>query len=529
MNPVRLVLRAGFNRLERAFDRIFGPAWNPLNQLGALGFFYYWIVAVSGIYLYIGFDTGVAKAYQSVEYLTHAQWYLGGVMRSFHRYASDAMVAMMAIHLLREFSLDRYRGIRWFSWFTGVPIMWLVYASGITGYWLVWDKLAQYVAVATSEWLDALPIFAEPIVRNFLAPGSVDDRLFTLLVFLHIAVPLILLFIMWVHLHRISRPKVNPPRGLAIGTMAMMLALSLAYPAASQGPADLSIVPAVVKLDWFYLAIYPLFDIWSYGAVWGLVGVATVILAAMPWLPPFRKPAPAVVDLAMCNGCGRCAQDCPYGAVTMERRSDGLPFEHEAVVKAGLCVSCGICVGACPTSSAFRRTAGLANAIDLPHPSLRALKEMTEAAAQHCTGDMRVLIFGCDHGVRVRGLEAAGVAAVSLPCVAMLPPSFIDYVLSRDLADGVMLAGCRESACYNRFGIRWTEDRLARRRDPRLRERVARERIARAWCDEAGTRELVAELVRLRARLAALGKMPRLVRIPALAPGHAVAAPEARR
>ena len=65
--------------------------------MGALGFFFYWIVAVSGIYVYLFFDTGVAAAYGSVEYLTHQQWYAGGVMRSLHRYASDALVVVMVV------------------------------------------------------------------------------------------------------------------------------------------------------------------------------------------------------------------------------------------------------------------------------------------------------------------------------------------------------------------------------------------------------------------------------------------------
>ncbi len=124
-----------------------------MAQLGALGFFLFWIVAVSGIYLFIFFDTGVIDAYTSVEAITHRQWFAGGVMRSFHRYASDLMVVVLVIHMLREFAHDRYRGARWFSWFTGVPIIWMLYASGITGYWLVWDKLAQYVAIVSSELL----------------------------------------------------------------------------------------------------------------------------------------------------------------------------------------------------------------------------------------------------------------------------------------------------------------------------------------------------------------------------------------
>ena len=65
-----------------------------------------------------------------------------------------------------------------------------------------------------------------------------------------------------------------------------------------------------------------------------------------------------------------------------------------------------------------------------------------------------------------------------MPCVAMAPPSLIDFILSRDLADGVAVAGCAESACYNRLGIKWTEQRFAGERDPYLRARVPRERIA---------------------------------------------------
>ena len=122
IGAVRRVLRRGFDLIERPFERLFGPALNPLAQLGALGFFFFWIVAVSGIYLFIFFDTGIERAYQSVEYLTQDHWFHAGVMRSFHRYASDLMVVMVVVHLLREFSLDHYRGVRWFSWFTGLPI-----------------------------------------------------------------------------------------------------------------------------------------------------------------------------------------------------------------------------------------------------------------------------------------------------------------------------------------------------------------------------------------------------------------------
>lgn len=69
---------------------------------------------------------------------------------------------------------------------------------------------AQYVATTSTELLDALPIFGEPIARNFLDRTSLSDCFFTLLVFLHIAVPLILLFGMWIHIQRISLSAREP-------------------------------------------------------------------------------------------------------------------------------------------------------------------------------------------------------------------------------------------------------------------------------------------------------------------------------
>ena len=417
---IRSVLRRGFEWIERPLDRLFGPALNPVAQLGALGFFFYWIVAVSGIYLFIFFDTGIERAYESVENLTNNHWYHAGVMRSFHRYASDLMVVMLVTHLLREFAYDHYRGTRWFSWFTGVPIIWLLYTSGITGYWLVWDKLAQYVALVTSELLDWLPIFGEPIARNFVSTGTLTSRFFSLMVFMHVAVPLFLLSAMWIHILHISRPKMNPPRTLAAMTLLALIAVSIWNPAVSQGHVDLAKAPVAVGLDWLFLPLYPLTDLWGNGAVWAFLGAFTVMLGLMPWLPPLRRAKAAEVDLAHCNGCARCAEDCPYEAIRMVRRSDGLHFPTEAQVNPSLCVSCGICVGSCPSSTAFRRSQEFKTGIDLPDFSFQRLRELTVETAESLHGEKeRILVFACEHG----GGAGHLTGVVPLPCVAMISRS----------------------------------------------------------------------------------------------------------
>lgn len=276
-----------FMRVEAPFNAAFGDKFNPLYHLGAVSFFLFWIVAISGLYLYVFFKTGVADAYASVQALTVDQWYAGGIMRSVHRYASDAMVLTMLVHMLRHFAFDRFRGFRWFSWMTGVMLIWLVYVSGINGYMLPWDKLAQFVVVASFEWLDWLPIFDGALIRNFIYQSSVNDRFFSLLSFIHIGLPLLVLLLMWIHVQRVPKASTNPPRTIMVCLLLALLALALVEPALSQGgAADFGVVPSALAFDWFYLTAFPLLYIWPLGQVWLLFLAATAVLVALPWLPP---------------------------------------------------------------------------------------------------------------------------------------------------------------------------------------------------------------------------------------------------
>lgn len=475
----RALLRL-FSKADAMMDFAFGSQNNPLLWLGAFGWYFYWIVAGTGVYLYVFFDTGITDAYASVEYITNDQWYAAGVMRSLHRYASDALVVVVVLHIFREFSFDRLRGKRFFTWLTGVPLLGMIYICGISGYWLVWDQLAQFIAEATSEWLDTLPFFAQPIANNFLDSTTLGGRFFTLMVFIHIFGPLFMLVLMWIHIQRHSNSRVNPPRALAIGTMAMLIALSLVYPAVSQGPADLDVVPATVNLDWFYLPAYPLLDLVPGGQLWLYLVIAGVLTALLPWAPPKRERPAAVVSLENCNGCTRCFDDCPFNAISMLPRTDGRAFETEAVVNDDNCLSCGICAGSCPTSTPFRRAKPIKPGIELPDQTIGALRDRVFDAAERFDGDTRVLVFACEHS-GAEDLQDESTRVVSMPCVGMLPPSFVDFALSRKLADGVMVSGCSEGDCYYRLGDRWTKDRIAGTRDPYLRKRVPLERLSQSW------------------------------------------------
>ena len=220
------------------------------------------------------------------------------------------------------------------------------------------------------------------------------------------------------------------------------------------------------------------------------------LLAVLPWVPPAKRIPAAAVNLDNCNGCSRCFDDCPFGAIAMVPRSDGRAYDTEPVVNPNQCTSCGICAGSCPTSTPFRRSGPLEPGIDVPNHPLALLRNAVVSRGS----TEQVLVFACDSS-GTGALQQDGVTVIELPCVGMLPPSFVDFALARGCATGVMIAGCAEGDCQHRLGNDWTAERMARRRDPFLRQRVDTRRLLLSWLPRGSTRRRQRALDDFRARL----------------------------
>ena len=486
MSDLLAALRNGDEKITGYFDAAFAPINNPWRHLGALAFLCLLISVCSGTIAFALYDTSVTGAYESGRSLQLDPLLLGRLLRGMHRYAADAFMFLSLLHLLREALRGHYRGVRWFSWISGIPLLWLLWIAGITGFWLLWDERALYSLTATAEWLQALPISSDLLVRNFLTREALSDRFFSLIVFMHIGVPLFLLAGVWIHVQRVSQVRIWPPRSVTVSSLAMFALLALLLPAESLGPANTGQMANSLSLDWFYLFVHPLVDLLSAQGAWSLLFVATVLLSVLPFMPLRATSSSstvsqsAVVDLANCNGCSRCAADCPFGAVIMVARTDHLNHRQQAFVITDQCIACGICVGSCPSSTPFRRIEEIVSGIELPSAPVVALRKQLQQHMAALTGTSRIMLFSCGQTADWRSLADSSTAVLQLECAGMLPPSFIEYAF-RLGADGVVVSGCRESDCEFRLGDKWVQDRMSGSREPRLRAAAPRERIAVVW------------------------------------------------
>jgi coenzyme F420-reducing hydrogenase delta subunit/ferredoxin len=492
----RLLLRLGgfYQWGEVLVDRLLSSPLNPLYHTGTIAVFSLAVATVTGIYLFLFYRVGTEAAHRSVEAIVAHPLGIGALMRSLHRYASDAAILAAALHGAKMLLNDRFWGARWIGWVTGLILLGLVWATGATGYWLVWDTQAQWLSVSTARFLDVLPIFGEPLGRTFLPGARIQNFLFFIVLFVHITIPLLLGLLYWLHVMRLARARFFPPRVVLWVTGAALVAASLLRPALSGPPADLAALPGEVPLDLFYFFYAPLtrFAPWT---GWAALFGTGLVFFALPWVLSGRAPARARVESLACTGCTRCWKDCPYEAIVMVPRENGEGRgKLEAVVNPAKCVGCGICLGACDSAGIVLGEEAVRVLGDAVARRVSRVREATPGEAGP------VLVYACRLMAGLEGrlladgalADLPGATVMGLPCVGLLHPEMIARSLGLGAA-GVFVAGCIPEDCPYREGSRWLAERLTGARLPRLGE-VPPGRLRVRWYSPVEVRRFLVDV-----------------------------------
>ena len=485
---------------------------NPLYHSGAIAVAAFVILLATGLYLLLFYRIGAPWA--SVERITGQVW-TGRWIRSLHRYASALVVAAAVVHALRMFVQGRSWGPRALAWLSGVVLVAVVLACGWTGYVMVWDEHAFLLAAEGARLFDVLPIFSEPIARAFTGERPMPPAFFFLNLFAHIALPVGVALVLWIHVSKVARAKLLPPRPLLWATVGLFTAASVLWPVPMAPEADLLRLPGTAPLDLFYGFWLPLSMGRDAMAVWGVALAATALALAVPVLTrprAGRTPAPSVVEERHCTGCEVCYHDCPWEAISMVPRSDGRDG-YVARVDPALCVSCGICAASCAPM-------GVGPPGRTGRDQLDAVRAFAARAAPRAED---VVLVACGRGaggiasgggagrmgtapgdMATAVPEYLGAPVLEVSCTGTLHTSVVEYLV-RSGWGGVLIVSCPPRDCWNREGAVWLEERLFHGREAELKERVDRRRVRVAYAGSGEPLLVASALQAYRDDLRALG------------------------
>jgi coenzyme F420-reducing hydrogenase delta subunit/Pyruvate/2-oxoacid:ferredoxin oxidoreductase delta subunit len=514
--PVRgeRVLRAG-DRLFQGLDRLVSLALprelNPFAQTGAIANLSLIVAIASGIVLLVWYRTSVHLAYDSVRDMSSSP-YLAGLVRSIHRYSSDATMLFVLIHAARLLVARRIGGVRWLAWVTGLFLIGVLWFVGWLGYWLVWDERGQLVALGSARLLDALPIFADPLSRSFLVDERLNSLLFFVVFFLHMLLPLAMGIALWLHITRLSRPEFLTKRWMTVWVLGSFVVVSLLFPADTAGAARMALQPQHFSMDYWYLAPVVLTERLSSGALWAVVLSSGALLFSLPWLLARGRARAAAVVASRCNSCEKCYRDCPYDAIQMVPRADGRIFPAQAQVDPQKCVGCGICAGSCDSAGI-----GLEwfSTIDQRH----RIDQLVEQALSSHSAPLLALVCNESAAASLKiepgtgaVRELPGYVVVRVPCAGWVHPLTVERALRRG-ARAVLVVASGPGDCMYREGGKWTALRMSAKREPMLRlDRVDPGKVRVLELFRTERKRLLREAAEFRDGVAATPAAPHPVR-----------------
>jgi len=448
--------------LDRLCNYLFGSKYNPLYQSGAIAIALLAVMIVTGVYLL--FMYRVAAPYESLRAID-GQIYLGRWIRALHRYASDAAIVAVVAHIWRMIAEGKTWGPRFLAWTTGVFLGLMMLVIGWTGFVLVWDFHGQSMAVAGARMIDTVPLFRGSILRAFSGAAYIGQSFFFMNLFLHMSLPLGMIFGLWLHTMRLKHATWLPAKPLLFGLIGALTALAIVRPAPLASATDLLKIGGEYPLNIFYGFFIPLARSTSPGLV--LLGALTGLLALLTapfWLKPAEadQPVKSTHNAAACTGCSQCYQDCPFEAIEMVPRTIGQGSDSVAAVIEDYCVGCGICSASC-TQMAIGPQDKSAKG------QLRAIKNLHDRRRDEGRETGGILLVHCgnnegdlDFLERVGSLEH--LTRLSVDCTGIVHPGAIKFALR--FFRGVFVFSCAPRACKNRLGPGLTTDRALHERSP---------------------------------------------------------------
>src|SRR6266849_7984525 len=155
--------RGAFRSLVRTFldERIPGGA-RFVYVFGSALIILFGIQALTGVGLALYYSPSANNAWASVFYIQH-KVALGQLLRGLHHYGASAMIIVLGLHVVQTFTFGAYKQSRAFVWWSGLLLLFITIAFGLTGYLLPWDQKGYWATRVATDIMAMVPIVGHPL------------------------------------------------------------------------------------------------------------------------------------------------------------------------------------------------------------------------------------------------------------------------------------------------------------------------------------------------------------------------------
>jgi ubiquinol-cytochrome c reductase cytochrome b subunit len=163
----------------------------------------------TGVCLALVYVPSADKAYDSLLYLNFVTP-LGWFLRAVHFWGSNAMVAVMTLHMIQVFLFGAHKYPREMTWVAGVFLFLCTLGMAFTGQVLRWDQDAYWGLGISASIAARSPVIGESLVHVLLGGPIIAGRTLTRFFAVHVfVVPGVLIGLVGLHLWLVFRLGVN--------------------------------------------------------------------------------------------------------------------------------------------------------------------------------------------------------------------------------------------------------------------------------------------------------------------------------
>ncbi|SHJ39583.1 CoB--CoM heterodisulfide reductase subunit A [Desulfatibacillum alkenivorans DSM 16219] len=187
------------------------------------------------------------------------------------------------------------------------------------------------------------------------------------------------------------------------------------------------------------------------------------------------EPITSEVIIEHCKACGKCAEVCPYNAISVDPKK-----KIPAVVNTAACAGCGTCGAECPFGAITMNhytDAQITNQVDT------MLAEDPKA---------KILVFACNW-CSYAGADYAGVSRLQYPANVRLIRTMCSGRVDEEFvwrgfelgAPAILVSGCHIGDCHYIDANHWTEKRINKMWKKMEKMGIRKERLQLEWISAA--------------------------------------------